>query len=72
MQAAKYDVPIANIWKLALSHFDNILSYSNHLGRFSEEVAISGEQMGNPPQAFSHLACISGAINLARLGRGDY
>ncbi|KAJ5934795.1 Six-hairpin glycosidase [Penicillium verhagenii] len=69
-RAAKYDVPIPNIWKLALSHFDNILSYSNHLGMFSEEVAISGEQMGNTPQAFSHLACISAAINLERLGQG--
>lgn len=57
------------MWKLALSHFDNILSYSNHLGMFSEEVAISGEQMGNTPQAFSHLACISAAINLERLGK---
>lgn len=70
-QASHYDVPIPNIWKLALSYFDNILSYSNHLGMFSEEVAISGEQMGNTPQAFSHLACISAAINLERLGQGD-
>lgn len=37
---------------------------------FSEEVAISGEQMGNTPQAFSHLACVSAAINLDRLSRG--
>jgi GH15 family glucan-1,4-alpha-glucosidase len=71
IQAAKYDVPIPNIWKLALSHFDNILSYANHLGMFSEEVAISGEQMGNSPQAFSHLACVSAAINLGRIGGGS-
>lgn len=71
LQAAKHDVPIPNLWKLALSHFDNILSYSNHLGMFSEEVAISGEQMGNTPQAFSHLACISAAINLEKLGREE-
>lgn len=69
-QASKFDVSIPNMWKLALSHFDNILSYANHLGMFSEEVAISGEQMGNSPQAFSHLACISAAINLEKLGRG--
>ncbi|KAJ5123623.1 hypothetical protein N7448_009720 [Penicillium atrosanguineum] len=67
-RAAKYDVPIPQLGKLALSHFDNILSYSNHLGMFSEEVAISGEQMGNTPQAFSHLACISAAMNLEKLG----
>ncbi|CAI7650651.1 unnamed protein product [Penicillium pancosmium] len=70
-RAAAFDVPIPNIWKLALSHFDNILSYSNHLGMFSEEVAISGEQMGNTPQAFSHLACISAAINLEKLGHSS-
>ncbi|KAJ5908868.1 hypothetical protein N7495_001550 [Penicillium taxi] len=70
-RAAKYNVPIPNIRKLALSHFDNVLSYSNHLGMFSEEVAISGEQMGNTPQAFSHLACISAAINLDRLKDAD-
>ncbi|KAJ5489464.1 hypothetical protein N7539_004354 [Penicillium diatomitis] len=70
-RAAKFDVPIPNLWKLALSHFDNILSYSNHLGMFSEEVAISGEQMGNTPQAFSHLACVSAAMNLERLGREE-
>ncbi|EAW06566.1 glycoside hydrolase family 15 protein [Aspergillus clavatus NRRL 1] len=63
-RAAKYDVRVPNLWKNALAHFDNILSYSNHLGMFSEEVSLSGEQMGNTPQAFSHLACISAAINL--------
>ncbi|KAF4211888.1 hypothetical protein CNMCM8980_001843 [Aspergillus fumigatiaffinis] len=68
-RAAKYNVPIPNLWKLALAHFDNILSYSNHLGMFSEEVAISGEQMGNTPQAFSHLACVSAALNLEKMGR---
>ncbi|RMJ26774.1 Hydrolase [Aspergillus sp. HF37] len=70
-RAAKYHTPIPNLWKIALSHFDNILSYSNHVGMFSEEVAISGEQMGNTPQAFSHLACISAAINLEKLGRAE-
>ncbi|RHZ56968.1 hypothetical protein CDV55_104084 [Aspergillus turcosus] len=68
-RAAKYNVPIPNLWKLALAHFDNILSYANHLGMFSEEVAISGEQMGNTPQAFSHLACVSAALNLEKAGR---
>lgn len=51
-----------------MAHFDNVLSFANHLGMFSEEVAISGEQMGNAPQAFSHLACVSAAINLGRGG----
>ncbi|RHZ67166.1 glycoside hydrolase family 15 protein [Aspergillus thermomutatus] len=50
--------------KTAVTHFDNMLSFSNHLGMFSEEVAVSGEQIGNTPQAFSHLACVSAAMNL--------
>jgi hypothetical protein len=35
-----------------------MLGYSNHLNMFSEEIAKSGEQLGNTPQAFSHLALI--------------
>lgn len=50
----------------AFTYFDNVLSFSNHLGIFSEEVNISGEQIGNIPQAFSHLACVSAAMNLGK------
>ncbi|SCO92539.1 probable glucoamylase and related glycosyl hydrolases [Fusarium oxysporum] len=50
----------------ASTYFDNVLSFANHLGIFSEEVNVSGEQVGNTPQAFSHLACISAAMNLAK------
>lgn len=50
----------------AFSYFDNVLLFANHVGMFSEEVNSSGEQMGNTPQAFSHLACISAAMNLER------
>ncbi|PYH89634.1 glycosyl hydrolase [Aspergillus ellipticus CBS 707.79] len=50
--------------KTATSQFDSVLSFANHLGMFSEEVASSGEQIGNMPQAFSHLACVSAAMNL--------
>lgn len=46
--------------------FENMLAFSNQLGMFSEEVAISGEQLGNTPQAFSHLAFISAAMNIDR------
>jgi len=44
--------------------FDKMLTYGNHLGLFSEEIAITGEQLGNFPQAFSHLALINAALNL--------
>ncbi|RAL66274.1 hypothetical protein DID88_005945 [Monilinia fructigena] len=36
----------------------------------SEEIARSGEQLGNTPQAFSHLALISAAFNLDRVTKG--
>ena len=44
--------------------FDKMLTYANHLGLFAEEVAPTGEQVGNFPQAFTHLAMIDAAITL--------
>jgi GH15 family glucan-1,4-alpha-glucosidase len=44
--------------------FDKMLTYGNHLGLYSEEVGPSGEQLGNFPQAFSHLSLITAAVNL--------
>jgi len=46
--------------------FEKMLTYSSPLGLYSEEVAPTGEQLGNFPQAFSHLALISAAVNLDR------
>jgi len=51
----------------AVNLFENMLSFSNHLCMFSEEISRSGEQLGNTPQAFSHLALISAAFNLGRV-----
>lgn len=55
----------------AINIFENMLSFANHLNMFSEEIARSGEQLGNTPQAFSHLALISAAFNLDRITSGE-
>ncbi|KKY23007.1 putative glycosyl hydrolase [Phaeomoniella chlamydospora] len=47
--------------------FESVTSFSNHLGMYSEEISLTGEQLGNTPQAFSHLAFISAAFNLDRV-----
>jgi GH15 family glucan-1,4-alpha-glucosidase len=44
--------------------FEKMLTYANHLGLYSEEIAPNGEQIGNFPQAFTHLALIDAAITL--------
>lgn len=56
-RAGKYD---KRRLSRALIMFEQMLSYGNHLGIFSEEIARSGELLGNFPQAFTHLALISG------------
>jgi GH15 family glucan-1,4-alpha-glucosidase len=44
--------------------FEKMLTYANHLGLYSEEVALTGEQIGNFPQALTHLALIDAALTL--------
>jgi pentatricopeptide repeat protein len=43
---------------------EKMQTYGNHLGLYSEEIGVTGEQLGNFPQAFSHLSLINAAINL--------
>ncbi|PIB03295.1 MULTISPECIES: glycoside hydrolase family 15 protein [Streptomyces] len=47
--------------------FEKMLTYANHLGLYAEEIGRTGEQGGNFPQAFTHLALISAAFNLDRM-----
>jgi GH15 family glucan-1,4-alpha-glucosidase len=46
--------------------FEKMLTYANHVGLFSEEIGLTGEQLGNFPQAFTHLSLINAAVNLDR------
>lgn len=48
----------------ALEYFEKMVGYSNHLGLFSEQIGKRGEHLGNFPQAFTHLALISAALEL--------
>ena len=51
--------------------FEKMLTYANHVGLFAEEIGPTGEQLGNFPQAFTHLSLINAAINLdAQLDKG--
>jgi GH15 family glucan-1,4-alpha-glucosidase len=46
--------------------FEKMITYANHLGLYAEQLGPTGEQLGNFPQAFTHLALISAAFNLDR------
>jgi GH15 family glucan-1,4-alpha-glucosidase len=48
----------------ARTAFEKMLTYANHVGLFSEEIALTGEQIGNFPQAFTHLSLIDAATGL--------
>jgi pentatricopeptide repeat protein len=50
----------------AVLTFEKMQTYGNHLGLFSEEIGSTGDQLGNFPQAFTHLSLINSAITLNR------
>jgi len=44
--------------------FEKMLTYANHVGLYSEQTGLTGEALGNFPQAFTHMGLISAAFNL--------
>ncbi|MFC9997727.1 glycoside hydrolase family 15 protein [Nocardia sp. NPDC127526] len=57
---------LARAGKLAQARlvFEKMLTYANHVGLYAEEIDLTGEQLGNFPQAFTHLSLIDAAIAL--------
>lgn len=52
--------------KQAFELFEHLLSYSNHVGLFSEDIDFKTKRLlGNFPQAYSHLALIETAVLLS-------
>ncbi|WP_231460040.1 MULTISPECIES: glycoside hydrolase family 15 protein [unclassified Pedobacter] len=50
----------------AITEFENIIKYCNHLLLFSEDVdAKTGSQWGNFPQAYSHVGLMNAAYRIA-------
>jgi GH15 family glucan-1,4-alpha-glucosidase len=53
--------------KEAKKLFDQLLTYSNHVGLFSEDIDFESKRLlGNMPQAYSHLALIETAMLLSK------
>ena len=50
----------------AIKYFENLISYSNHVGLLSEDVkAGDGSQWGNFPQAYSQVGLLNAATRIA-------
>jgi GH15 family glucan-1,4-alpha-glucosidase len=43
-------------------HLDKLLSYSNDVGLYAEKLSLTGEALGNFPQALTHLTLISACM----------
>ena len=39
---------------------EKMFTYANHVGLYAEQIGLAGDQLGNFPQAFTHLSLISG------------
>jgi len=61
---------LAGRFEEAIQRFEAIIGYCNDVGLLAEEVdAVSGEQLGNFPQAFSHVGLVNAAW---AIGKKDY
>lgn len=50
----------------ALKYLENMTTFANHLGIFSEDVSMeTGDQWGNYPQTYSHVGLINAAFRIA-------
>lgn len=57
----------------AIRHLDQLLTFSNHLGIFSEDATPDGSQWGNFPQTYSHVGLINAACRIGRkLDKADF
>lgn len=50
----------------AIEALERLLTYSNHLGLFSEDVTLDGSQWGNFPQTYSHVGLMNAVYRIAR------
>ncbi len=57
----------------AIRHLDQLLTFGNHLGIFSEDATPDGSQWGNFPQTYTHVGLINAACRIGRkLDRADF
>ena len=64
------NLALAGNFPRARQLFERLLGYGNDLGLFAEQVdPITGEFLGNFPQAFSHVGLIGAAMNLDKGAR---
>lgn len=57
----------------AIKNLDKLLTFSNHLGIFSEDVTTDGSQWGNFPQTYSHVGLINSVYRIAKkIDKADF